>query len=113
MGSPGKTEEVKTGYDGTIILFEDEDNPYEKTFVGAKLKSGQLTVTVREVSYDGIYGTDYCFDMYFTEELTKALETEQGQLLNKIKERFGGSGVESELKEFCNEHLIEYKRYDS
>ena len=103
-------DEIFTDIEGqaqSVILFEDKDNPYEKTFIGAKLEDGVLYVESWTVEYDGSYGLSVYVKKGELEKLCRVLSTDEKGLLSIIKQRFNDDGAEMAFASFCRSNGIE------
>ena len=97
----------------SVILFEEKDNPYEKTVIGAELKNDILSVESFTIESDGSYGLKYCVNNEALEKLCRVLSTSKNGLLECIKRRFYDERADMEFGRFCNANGIMCNVYRS
>ena len=95
----------------SIMLFEETDNPYEKTFIAAKISGGCLFVRGETIDYDGCYALTYDLDRENTEKLTDILKTDCDNLLSRIASMFTGENADNRFALFCRSTGVEYRMY--
>ncbi len=94
-----------------VSLYEESDNPYEKTFIDAKDDGEILEILAEDVSYDGSYGTLYLVDKEESEKLAKLLGIKRYKLINWLGFYFRGSRADDEFCRFCRSIGVEVKMY--
>ncbi len=92
-----------------VSLYEEADNPYEKTFIDAKDDGEILEILAEDVSYDGSYGTLYLVDKEESEKLAKLLGIKRTKLINWLGGYFGGSSADRNFYRFCISVGVEVK----
>jgi hypothetical protein len=94
-----------------VSLYEDTDNPYEKTFIDAKDDGERLEILAKDVSYDGSYGTIYVVDKEESEKLAGLLKIEREKLIKWLGFYFRGSRADDDFYRFCRSAGVEVKMY--
>ncbi len=97
----------------TVMLFEETDNPYEKTFIGAKILIDRLYVSATTVDSDGACSLTYSVDSENMEKLAALLGVDKSRLLPRIGEVFRGSNADGSFVAFCKKNGIPYCLYAS
>ncbi len=95
----------------SVILFEDTENPYEKTFIGAEFDGKVLVVEATTVEYDGSYGTSVYVKDENVDKLCRCAGVEKGDLLNWIESNFTEESAEHNFRAYCRWSGIEFEVY--
>ena len=77
----GKEKEKEVITMEYVSLYEETDNPYEKTFIDAKDDGESLQILAKDVTAEGSYGMLYVVDKSESEKLLDLLGIERNKLI--------------------------------
>lgn len=105
------SKEDKIDKKQSVILFEDTENPYEKTFIEAEFDGKVLVIEATTVEYDGSYGNSIYVKNDNVDKLCRCAGIDKGDLMNWIESNFTEESADYSFRAYCRRSGIEFEMY--